>query len=109
MQEVPKVPLPHHGSSSGASPLPARGASHQLKEEDGARQKYSALTTLLALPVAKDAGEGRRHPAKGFLPTACRKGIERGEQDLLGGAGHRESGLGLQRRPGETPSMFLFL
>lgn len=35
--------------------------------------RNSTIIFLTALPVAEDAGEGRRHRPKGFLPTAWRR------------------------------------
>jgi len=87
--------------------MAGHGASGQLKEEDGAHHKCSVVIGFIALPVAKGAGEGRRHPRKGSPSHSLESDVDWSEQDLLGGAGHHGSGLGLQRSPGETPSIFV--
>lgn len=92
-----------HCLSLAGAPEPS-----QLKEQGGAHISTAWEITFIALPWPGTPGEGRRHP-KGLLPTTWRKALIMGEQDLLGGTGQHESGLGLQRSPGEAPYIFLFL
>ncbi|GAB0195626.1 hypothetical protein GRJ2_002027900 [Grus japonensis] len=63
--------------------MPGVGASDQLKEEDGAHQKYRVVIIFRALPMAKDAAEGRRHPCKQFPSHSLEKGIEWEEQSIM--------------------------
>lgn len=51
--------------------MPGHGASDQLKEEGGARQRYSAVIVLWQRML----GRGGGIPPKGFLPTAWRKAL----------------------------------
>lgn len=99
MQGVPKVPLPFPGSSPRA--IPAEGAGW-------CSHKYSMGNHLYSPALAQDPRGGEEAP-KGSPSHHLEKGTDNGEQDLLGGTGQHESGLGLQRSPGEAPSIFLFL